>query len=141
MGIGAVISQKDEKGLEYVIAYTSRTLRGPEKNYHTTVLECLAITWAVKQFKHYVYGSNFTVFTDHKPLETLMTKDSTNNQLQRMAMQLQDYRTDMVIKYREGKKNVVADALSRAPINIVATISHEINKTMLNTTRHNNWDE
>ena len=70
-----------------------------------------------------------------------MTKNSTNNQLQQIAMQLQDYRTDMVIKYRKGKKNVVADALSKASINIIATISHEINKIMLNTIWYNNWNE
>ena len=64
IGVGAVLAQKEEKR-EHVIAYVSRTLNPAEKNYGITELECLAIIWAVKYFRHYLCGSKFTIITDH----------------------------------------------------------------------------
>ncbi|GET02908.1 pol polyprotein [Rhizophagus clarus] len=75
IGIGAVLAQKDGKD-KYVIAYASRTLAPAEKNYTITELECLAIIWAVKYFRHYLFGIHFTIIIDHSALKWLLNSSS-----------------------------------------------------------------
>jgi len=65
LGFGAIIGQLDEEGKEYVIAYVSRSNNKAESNYSSYEGECLAIVWAVIHFKPYLYGTNFTLYTDH----------------------------------------------------------------------------
>ena len=131
-GLGAVITQVDNNGNEYVVAYASRTLSKAERNYATTVLEGQAIMWATKYFRHYIYGNHFTVLTDHKPLTTLTTKESDNAQLRKISMHIQQYGDKITINYREGKQNVVADALSRAPVSEILMIKRNLQRTFLN---------
>lgn len=64
-GLGAVLVQ-----IGRPVAYASRTLTPPELNYHTTEKECLAIVWALDYFHPYVFGANFTVYTDHSALKS-----------------------------------------------------------------------
>src|SRR5437588_4767918 len=73
IGLGAILSQRDERNNERVICYASRGTRGPEKKYFATKLECLAVVWAVEWFKYYLYGRHFTVITDHAALKWLFT--------------------------------------------------------------------
>jgi hypothetical protein len=70
-GLGAILTQTDEKGKERVIAYTSRALVNHEKNYTPFLLEMLAAGWAMDYFFKYLKGRKFKFFTDHKPLEKL----------------------------------------------------------------------
>lgn len=104
--LGAVLSQSNGP-----IAFASRTLNRHEINYSTVEKELLAIVWAVKQFRHYLYGRKFELRTDHKPLIWLANLKDPNSKLIRWKIRLNEYEFD--IKHVEGKDNKVADALSR----------------------------
>ncbi|XP_023212687.1 uncharacterized protein LOC111615516 [Centruroides sculpturatus] len=113
--IGAVLSQEDKRG-EMPIAYASRILRKSEKNYSTTEKKILAVVWATKYFKPYLYERKFIILIDHRPLKWLMSnKDSsTNSRIARWIIFLQEFEFEVRHKARECHKN--ADALSRIPI-------------------------
>ena len=94
-----------------VIAYASRQLRPHEMNYPVHDLELASVVFALKIWRHYLYGETFQVFTDHKSLKYLMTQKELNMRQRRWLELLKDY--DFTIEYHPGKANVVADALSR----------------------------
>jgi len=66
VGVGAVLEQSSK-----VIVYASRSLTQAERQYSTIQKECLAIVYATKQFRHYLLGRHFNLFTDHAPLQWL----------------------------------------------------------------------
>ncbi|MEM7281681.1 MAG: reverse transcriptase family protein [Pseudomonadota bacterium] len=72
VGIGAVLAQ-DTDGQDHPIAYISRALKKSERNYPPIEWEALAVVWAIRQFRHYLYGRRFIVITDHAPLRWLMS--------------------------------------------------------------------
>ena len=113
-GLGAVLAQRQDDGLVKPVAYTSRSLQTHEKNYGITELEGLAVVWAVKQFRHYLYGLKCQVYTDHEALKALLNTPCPSGKLARWGMALQEL--DVEIFYRPGKRNSNADALSRAPL-------------------------
>lgn len=100
--VGAVLSQ-GHLGKDRPIAYTSRTLNKSEENYCTTEKELLAIIWAVKHFRPYLYGRRFKLVTDHQPLIYSMT--SANQKIIRWKLDLSEF--DFEIIYKPGKENVV----------------------------------
>ena len=108
--IGVVLCQIID-GKERVIGYYSRLLRDAEKKYDTTQKECLAVVWAVKKLRPYLYGRPFIVKTDHASLKWLLNLKDHNGRLMRWALLLQDY--TYVIMHRAGKAHANADALSR----------------------------
>jgi hypothetical protein len=77
-GIGAVLGQLDESGHEYLCACISRSLNKHERNYPSYKGELLALAWAVRMFRHHLYGMHFTVVTDHQPLLWLMKARDLN---------------------------------------------------------------
>ncbi|GKD51622.1 putative reverse transcriptase domain-containing protein [Tanacetum coccineum] len=105
-GLGAVLMQNEK-----VIAYASRQLKIHEKNYTTHDLELGAVVFALKIWRHYLYGTKCTVFTDHKSLQHILDQKELNMRQRRWLELLSDY--DCEIRYHPGKANVVADALSR----------------------------
>lgn len=111
-GLGAVLSQYQD-GRRRVISYASRTLRGAEKNmqrYSSFKLELLGLKWAVtEKFREYLLGSKFTVYTDNNPLAHL-TSAKLDAVGQRWAGALASF--DFDVKYKPGKSNKAADALS-----------------------------
>lgn len=114
-GLGAVLIQDHkEKAKSGVVAYTSRTLIGAEKNYATTHKECLALVHAVKVWRHYLYGSRFKIITDHHALCWLMKVKDHNGQLMRWALLSQEFPCE--IHYESGKLHSDADCLSRNPL-------------------------
>ncbi|GJV06069.1 putative reverse transcriptase domain-containing protein [Tanacetum coccineum] len=96
---------------EKVIAYASRQLKIHEKNYTTHDLELGAVVFALKIWRHYLYGTKCTVFTDHKSLQHILDQKELNMRQCRWLELLSDY--DCEIHYHPGKANVVAGALSR----------------------------
>ena len=109
--LGAILAQKDDDGAEYVCNYASRTLKGREVHYGISEKECLAILWAVKYFRIYLYGTRFSIVTDHAALQWLMNMSDPTGRLMRWSIYLQIYEFEII--YRKGKKHSNVDALSR----------------------------
>ncbi|GKC50662.1 putative reverse transcriptase domain-containing protein [Tanacetum coccineum] len=104
--LGVVLMQNEK-----VIAYASRQLKIHEKNYTTHDLELEALVFALNMWRHYLYGTRCTVFTDHKSLQHILDQKELNMRQRRWLELLSDYDCD--IHYHPGKANVVADELSR----------------------------
>ncbi|CAB4004480.1 LOW QUALITY PROTEIN: uncharacterized protein K02A2.6-like [Paramuricea clavata] len=118
-GVGAVLLHVFPDGTEKPIAYASRSLNAAERNYLTIEKEALATIFGVKKFHKFLYGQSFTIKTDHKPLEGLLSdKKGVPTQaaprIQRWALTLAAY--EYKIQYKAGKNNGNADALSRLPL-------------------------
>ncbi|GKE44479.1 putative reverse transcriptase domain-containing protein, partial [Tanacetum coccineum] len=105
-GLGTALIQKEK-----VIAYASRQLKVHEKDYTTHDLELGAVVFALKMWRHYLYGTKCVVFIDHKSLQHILDQKELNMRQRRWLELLSDY--DCEIQYHPGKANVVADALSR----------------------------
>ena len=112
-GLGAMLSQKQKYRQFKPILHSSRALTDVESQYSQTEKEALAITWAFQHYHYYICDRHVIVYTDHKPLERLLTTSSTTPpRIQRWLMRLHAYK--YTIKYRPGIENA-ADILSRSP--------------------------
>ncbi|GKB84467.1 putative nucleotidyltransferase, ribonuclease H [Tanacetum coccineum] len=105
-GLGCVLMQRGK-----VIAYASRQLKIHEKNYTTHDLELGAVVFALKTWRHYMYGTKSVIYTDHKSLQHIFYQKELNMRQRRWIELFSDYECE--IRYHPGKTNVVADALSR----------------------------
>ena len=113
-GLGAVLSHITATGEERPVAFASRTLMVTEQKYSQIDKEALALVWGIKKFNQYLFGSHFTLITDHQPLTVIFRPDkgisiTTAARLQRYAMFLAGY--DFEIKYRNTSQHANADAL------------------------------
>ena len=105
-GLGCVLMHNDR-----VIAYASRQLKKHEENYPTHDLDLEAVVFALKIWRHYLYGAPCRIFTDHKSLQYIFTQKELNLRQRRWLELIKDY--DCTIEYHPGKANVIADALSK----------------------------
>ncbi|GJZ09866.1 putative reverse transcriptase domain-containing protein [Tanacetum coccineum] len=105
-GFGCVLMQRGK-----VIAYASRQLKKHEKNYTTHDLELGAVVFALKIWRHYLYGTKSVIYTDHQSLQYIFDQKDLNMRQRRWIELLSDYECE--IKYHPGKANVVADALTQ----------------------------
>ncbi|GJT17732.1 putative reverse transcriptase domain-containing protein [Tanacetum coccineum] len=103
-GLGVVLRQNEK-----VIAFASCQLKIHEKNYTTYDLELGAVVFALKIWRHYLYGTKCTVFTDHNSLQHILDQKELNMRQRQWLELLSDY--DYEIRYHPGKANMVADAL------------------------------
>jgi hypothetical protein len=113
-GLGGVLSQDG-----FVICYESRKLKEHEKNYATHNLELAAIIHALRKWRHYLMGRRFELRIDHNDLKYLFDQPTLNARQSRWLEFLCEY--DFYIKHIKGKKNKVADALSRKVHELHAT--------------------
>jgi len=130
--LGAILSQFDDNSNEYVCQYASRLLKGAEIHYGITEKECLAVIWAIRQFRTYVHGVHFHVITDHNALVWLMSIRDPSGKLARWAIYLQSY--DYEIKHRKGRVHSNVDTLSRPVLTLsVSSPSSTVALSVTNT--------
>lgn len=120
--LGAVLSQNGKP-----ITFLSRTLNKAEENYAANEKEMLAIIWALTSLRNFLYGSRkVKIFTDHQPLTYALSNKNNNSKMKRWKAILEEYNYEL--KYKPGKSNIVADALSRIPatskINSLSVTQH-----------------
>ena len=114
-GLGAVLMQDGK-----VVAYASRQLKNHEQNYPTHDLELAAVVFALKIWRHYLYGNKCEIYTDHQSLKYIFTQKELNMRQRRWLELVKDY--DCEILYHPGKANRVADALSRRSVGTLMSI-------------------
>ncbi|KAL0562064.1 hypothetical protein IC582_002514 [Cucumis melo] len=117
-GLGCVLMQQGK-----VVAYASRQLNSHEQNYPTHDLELAAVVFALKIWRHYLYGEKIQIFTDHKSLKYFFTQKELNMRQRRWLELVKDY--DCEILYHPRKANVVVDALSRKVSHSAALITRQ----------------
>jgi hypothetical protein len=125
IGLGAVLANANGRP----VAFTSRALNKQEQNYSTTEIEILAIVWAIKHYRPYLYGRYFEVYTDHKPLIYLFSQVDPSSRLSKFKAALIGH--NFSIKYVKGQDNVVADALSRITIQELIEMETQIRESSI----------
>lgn len=132
--LGAVLSQEEKP-----IAFASKTLNTTESKYSTIEKELLGVVWAVKRFRCYVYGTTFTVYTDHKPLLGIYKMKDPSSRLLRLYLKLSEY--SITLEYKPGKHNTIADGLSRLPTQVNVITRAQARKLQAQEVETNSEDE
>ena len=118
VGLGCVLMQSGR-----VVSYGSHQLKNHEKNYPTHDMELAAVVFALKIWRHYLYGEKFEVYSDHKSLKYILTQRDLNMSQHRWMEFLEDY--DFTLHYHPGKANVMVDALSRKSRGVLVSIASQ----------------
>ena len=121
-GLGCVLMQEGK-----VVAYASRQLKPHEKNYPLHDLELAVIVFALKIWRHYLYGEKCFIYTYHKSLKYFPSQRELNLRQRRLMKLIKDY--DCVIDYPSGKANVVANSLSRKSMQTFRALNAHLSLT------------
>ncbi|MBW0575898.1 hypothetical protein O181_115613 [Austropuccinia psidii MF-1] len=117
-GLGAALHQRqivDGEPGEGVICYISRQLKDSEGSYGATQTECPCLVWALEKIHYYLEGAVFEFYTDFTALKYFLNINTTNRHMLRWKIAIQEYRGNMNIIYKEGKRHTNSDVLSRWP--------------------------
>ena len=115
-GLGCVLMQSGR-----VVSYGSRQLKNHEQNYPTHDMELVAVVFSIKIWRHYLYGEEFEVYSNHKSMKYIFTHRDLNMRQRKWMKFLKDY--DFTLHYHPSKANVVADALSQKSYGVLASIA------------------
>ena len=118
IALGAVLSQVINNE-EHPIAYASRSLNATEAKRSACEIELMAVLFALKKFRPYVYGRHFVLYSDNKALTWLRNMKDPSSKLLRWSLKIADF--DFEVKHRPGTQNKHCDALSR--INIATSFN------------------
>ena len=110
--IGAVLYQKDGRNC-HPVAYISRKLSSAERNYPIQEQELLALIYALKKWRHYLFGTSIRAYTDHQSLVLWHTFKNLTGRKARWVLDLSSFNVELI--YKKGLENIVADTLSRRP--------------------------
>lgn len=130
IALGAILVQKQNEH-EITICYASRSTNDAEKNYTTYELEGIAVLFALKIWRCYLLGQEFTIYTDNAALTYLQKNKDLNSRLTRWSLKFAEF--NFIIEHKKGKNNNAADALSR--INVESRI--QIYKPLVYNIRSN----
>jgi transposase InsO family protein len=136
VGIGAVLFHRYRDGSERPIAYASKTLSPAQRRYSQVQKEALGVIYGLKKFHHFLFGRQFILITDCKPLVAMFAPTKgvpvmAANRLARWALLLSQY--DYTVEYRATKDHGNADALSRLPVGDDAIFDGEEDREDSNT--------
>lgn len=109
--VGCCLAQEDEQNETHPIAYGSQKLTSTQSNWSTIEKEAYAVVWSLNKYHDIIFGAHVTVFTDHNPLLYLLQNTTHSAKLTRWSLSIQQY--DVSFEHIKGKKNVLADGLSR----------------------------
>ena len=127
--VGGVLSQIQTDVSNKPIGYFSKKLNPTESRYSATDREALGVVLTCRNFHHYLWGTKFSIFTDHQPLTSIFKRKTKSPRMSRWIVEMREYTYD--IKYLKGKHNVVADSLSR-PIRVIRLVVEPRNYLGLN---------
>ena len=111
--LSGALTQINDEGKHLPVAFVSKKLNETEKKWSVIEKEAFAVIVALRKYRQWLIGSSVYVYSDHNPLSFLTESVSKNSKLMRWALALQQF--SIVFHYYPGKKNVVADCLSRLP--------------------------
>ena len=111
IALGIILAQPGEGGIDHPIAFARRKLSSTERNYTTTKREGLAMVYALQNFRHYLLGSHFKMFTDHSTLKYLVNKPVLGWKICRWLLLFQEYDFEIIVN--PDRLNVGPDHLSR----------------------------
>jgi hypothetical protein len=123
--IGAVLSQEDQLSRKWLpVAYFSRSLDSAERNYPIQEKELLALICSLRKWRHYIFGYEVQVSTDHQSLVTFLNHKNPSGRKARWLIELSEYPVKIV--YKKGTENLIADTLSRRPDFVIASITSTV---------------
>lgn len=114
--IGAMLTQTDEQGREQPVCFASAKFNSTQERWSTIEKEAYAVLWALGKFRHWILGTQVTVYSDHNPLSYLTESVTKSAKLLRWSLALQEY--DICFKFKPGAQQIPADCLSRNVIGI-----------------------